>query len=366
MPMLDLKPTEASFARAGKIRLGVKVKNKNGVEYPKETEYFVLNDVPELADFFRSTTGNDKPTELPIFFPFDDIEQNMTGWHKLHLASSVYCKGDGDKVVYAIDQATGKRVIDKGRVIRDTKFDDHDFRPGDIVRCPGFNKVDGWRRCEYCSPHTTIKFMIRGLPVESIQMATYHIETVSVNNYAMLYEQMLGIKEMARRLTGREYLAGIPVILQRKKATVGTPNVDKKGNRKQDSNGNLMPARMRTEHYLLSLTIEPEWIQSVMQRQMKLAGGEMEDRPALVDVVEAEMVETEPEVIEFANDDFDSFADKVMRDILFYENVAQIEAAMTTLELVYDPENEDHILDCLARYAGQEADRVAQWDEPPF
>lgn len=369
MPMNDLKPTEAAFARAGKIRLGIKVKNKKGVEHPQETEYFVLNDVPELADFFRSTTGNDRPTELPIFFPFDDIEQNMNGWHKLHLASSVYCKGDGERVVYAIDQNTGQRVIDKGRVIRDTKFDGREFRPGDIVNCPGYNKVDGWKRCEYCSPHTTIKFMIRGLPVESIQMATYHIETISVNNYGMLYEQMLGIKELARRLTGREYLAGIPIILQRKKETIGAPNLDKQGNRKQDGTGKLLPARMRTEHYLLSLTVEPEWVKAVMERQMKLAGGTIEEMPALVSGVQTDIVEAEvisDEQIKFANDDFDRFIDNVLENIKFYGSQEQVEEAMVATEIVYDPENEEFIFDSLARYATQEADKAAAQVELPF
>ena len=30
--------------RLGSIRLGIKVKNKKGIEYPKETEYFVCPD----------------------------------------------------------------------------------------------------------------------------------------------------------------------------------------------------------------------------------------------------------------------------------------------------------------------------------
>jgi len=54
--------------RKGKIRLGVKVKNQNGKEYPKETDYFVCP--PEVTDVF-----GDKPKKLEIMLPLNDISK---------------------------------------------------------------------------------------------------------------------------------------------------------------------------------------------------------------------------------------------------------------------------------------------------
>lgn len=69
---------------------------------------------------------------------------------------------------------------------------------------------------------------------------------------------------------------------------------------------------------------------------------------------------------DYKENNFDLFIDNVLSNVSFYQTGNQIEAAMTTLELVYDPENEDHIFDCLARYAGQPADGIASQDETPF
>jgi len=52
----------------GKIRLGIKVKNKEGIEYPKETDYFVCP--KEVRDVF-----GEEPTELTVFFPVANREK---------------------------------------------------------------------------------------------------------------------------------------------------------------------------------------------------------------------------------------------------------------------------------------------------
>ena len=365
MAMKDLKPDKPNFARAGKIRLGIKVKNKAGIEYPKEVEYFVLKDVPELAEHFQQTIGTDRPTELPIFFPFDDIDSCLDGWHKLHMASSLWCKGDGETINYAIDTGTGKRVVNNGVVIRDFEIDETKFLPGDTVRCPGHNKVEAWGRCQFCSPHTTLSFMIRGLPVDKLEMAMYHIETPSANNYPRLYEQLLGIKRLAKMLKGREYLAGIPIVLKRVQAEIGAPNLDKNGNRKIDKDGKKLPARMRTKHYLLELSVERDWVQQAVEGQMRLMSPEKTANKMITEAIEQDGTEDAVRIIdgELVNDDYNAFQTTIIERIPFYQNGEQIDAALVELELVYDPENEDMLRDELAKYADRQADTAAAGEE---
>lgn len=360
MTMYDLKPDKPDFARAGKIRLGIKVKNKGGVEYPKEVEYFVLRDVPELVEHFLQTIGTDKPTELPIFFPFDDIDDCLIGWHKLHMASSLWCKGDGRIIDYAIDTQTGKRVISNGIVIREFSLDDSEFYPGDTVHCPGHQKANPWKRCKFCSPHTILKFMIRGLPVEKLEMAMYHVETTSVNNYPRLYEQLLGIKRLAKMLKGREYLTGIPIILRRVKEQMGSPNLDKNGNRKQGKDGNLLPARMRTEHYLLELQVESKWVQEAIEGQMQLMSPA--NSSLITAIIDSNGDDQEFVEGEFVNNDYADFKLEVIKQIPFFTDET-IDKAMEELELIFDPENKELIFDALAKYADEKANEEAAKQE---
>lgn len=366
MPMLDLQNQRAALARAGKIRLGIKTKNAQGVEYPKETEYFVLKDVPELAEHFKGTTGSDKPTELPIFFPFDEIDECIVGWHKLYTASSLWCKGDGDTINYSVDTATGKVNIRNGIVIRPLTLETEngqksEFAVGDTVRCPGYNGADRWGKCKFCAPQSTLIFMVRGLPVDDLRLATYHIETRSVNNYARLRSQLLAARSIAERMTGRAYLAGIPFILRRIKEKIGAPNLDRNGGRKK-KNGKLLPVKMRVEKYLLELEIEPGWIQSMMSRFGQLADP---DQVALVPdrIEDDDVIEAEPIGDSFINEDFGRFARRLVADVPFFETPGDIEAVLAEMDLLYDPENEPFLYDALASFANTKADEKADGEE---
>lgn len=58
-------------------------------------------------------------------------------------------------------------------------------------------------------------------------------------------------------------------------------------------------------------------------------------------------------------DDYALFEKKVLDDIPFFTNGAQIETALVELDKKYDPENETFIYDELAKYARDSADRKA-------
>jgi len=76
--------------RIGKLHLGIKVKNKQGVEHPKAVDYFVYPDEGspggELLDQFIKEYG-EKPKELPIIFPLGDEESIASQYYRCYSRS---------------------------------------------------------------------------------------------------------------------------------------------------------------------------------------------------------------------------------------------------------------------------------------
>jgi hypothetical protein len=76
----------------GKIRLGIKVTNSKGTEYPKETEYFACHEVPEVEKVYGK-----KPTELEIMFPSSNPDIIFPQAYECYGRSSgLKCIGDGE------------------------------------------------------------------------------------------------------------------------------------------------------------------------------------------------------------------------------------------------------------------------------
>jgi len=72
------------------IMLGVKIKNAQGVEYPKELHFFVCP--PEVKAVF----GNE-PTELTVYFPRANREEVFPqAYEKYGKNKALLCKGDGE------------------------------------------------------------------------------------------------------------------------------------------------------------------------------------------------------------------------------------------------------------------------------
>ena len=119
MPVKGLSDRRPRLARVGKIHLGVKETSAKGVEYPRQTDYFVVRadeTTPEwAAESFRSVYG-EKPKELDIVFPTDDVEQWADPWYKAYSRSwGLVCRGDGQEATAKWDPAgTGPRPPELG------------------------------------------------------------------------------------------------------------------------------------------------------------------------------------------------------------------------------------------------------------
>ena len=87
-----------------RVRLGIVVKNKEGIEHPVETNYFVCP--KEITDVF----GNE-PTELTVFFPVADREQVFPQCYEKYGSNrALLCQGDGE-----VSKTAQKLNLENGR-----------------------------------------------------------------------------------------------------------------------------------------------------------------------------------------------------------------------------------------------------------
>ena len=88
--------------RLGKIRLGIKVEVPGKNPYPRATDHFVVTDEVKRA------LDNEKPTQLPIMFPTENVEEFAQQWLRCYsFTQGLICKGDGKTSLRKIDTMTG-------------------------------------------------------------------------------------------------------------------------------------------------------------------------------------------------------------------------------------------------------------------
>ena len=173
----------------GKIRLGIKVKNSKGTEYPKETEYFACHEVPEVEKVYT-----DKPTELEIMFPSDNEDIIFPQAYECYGRNSgLKCIGDGETAM---------------------RFDEN--REYTEVECKGpkeckFGQQNG------CSIKGHLKFFI-----PKVGPGLYQIDIGSINSIIDINSGL----DWARMITGGSF-AMKPFILRR------VPKASHKNGKKQ-------------------------------------------------------------------------------------------------------------------------------------
>jgi hypothetical protein len=262
MPILDLQQDAgARLKRAGIIRLGVKKKSqRTGKEYPAETPHFVLKDAPGLVEIY----GNE-PRRLNIYLPFNEVDRNLIAWHQHWVAGGLLCRGDGERIEYAVDPGTGEVIVKKGQALATGTFDGVKTTTGHPVKCSGMDH-GLYPRCQQCRPNALLIVLIREVP----RLAYYQIATSSIHNVVNLTGQMRWVKENIGRLQG------VPFILERRRDKISTPG----GNGK----------RVRREKYLLHLEPDPNWVKEMLaemhRRALPGAGRAVAAIPAGVEDVE--------------------------------------------------------------------------------
>lgn len=91
--------------RLGKIRLGLKVLNQAGKEYPTETEHFVCP--PEVTAVY-----GEEPTELEVMLPSDNPEEVFVQKYAMYGAGSgLKCHGNGERAERYNEQTKAWDII---------------------------------------------------------------------------------------------------------------------------------------------------------------------------------------------------------------------------------------------------------------
>ncbi len=271
MPIKQLQTDDPGLPRAGVIRLGYKVKKCQGCNrvnrakfdtcqncgksikdrpsYPTEANHFVLDDAPGVAE----AIGETEPTELKIFFPFDDANLVFPNFMQFWQASSLVCRGDGEQILYAIETTTGRVKVRDGIALNDFTEGREEIKAGQTMPCPGPER-NRYPKCQNCKPNAMLIVLLRDVP----RLAYWQISTTSIHNIVDLTKQLNMVKTTIGHLTATPRLTGVPFILKRVKRTVSVPKGKDAG-------------RQRVEKWFIQLEIEPDWVMSMIAAQRRLA-----------------------------------------------------------------------------------------------
>jgi len=186
--------------RLGKIHLGIKVKNKNGVEYPKATDYFVCP--PEVQAVY-----GEQPDRLDVIIPVEDDEMWCSQYYRQYSRSrGLVCKGDGETCRRMIDRQTGTIAN------RDSK--EVVWKEG--LPCPGRDCADYQEK--KCQEVMNLQFLLPRVP----GLGIWQIDTGSINSIRNINDNAAMLRAVCDRVSW------IPLTLTLEPKEVVNPDDGKK------------------------------------------------------------------------------------------------------------------------------------------
>ncbi len=183
--------------RVGKIHLGRRLKSQRGTEYPKESDDFVIDGLPEVIAVY-----GEHPKALDIIIPVED--------QSVYFQQAFKCYGSAAALICIGDGVTAMR--DEKKVIKaDTLKENGDRENGRVeVHCTGpdncaYGKEHGCRRTGL------FRFMLYKVTMGGV----YQIDTGSFNSIVDLNSAIDLIRSQMAAITGQPRIAGIPLVLKR-------------------------------------------------------------------------------------------------------------------------------------------------------
>lgn len=165
--------------------------------FPSATPYFVLGHAPALREIYR-----EQPTQLNIEFLWDDIHMTFPHYMRLYSASGLRCLGDGDAILYRVNENGDVDVRDGNAAQADGKVLMGDDNQPVKLACPGEHcphYVDGG-----CKPTGFLRF----LPIEAPRLGYYDM--------VCHQRAIIGIKTQLELAHGIfHHITGIPFVLHR-------------------------------------------------------------------------------------------------------------------------------------------------------
>lgn len=257
MTIKGLTDRGQAFPQIGDIRKGDKGGNRGA---PRDLQYFRVEFDEREADAagaFRQAYG-DKPTEINIFLPFNEIERCWDAWCEAYTAGRMVARSDGEYFLYLVDIKTGAMIV------RDGLRADGQKEPHREV----IGKTE--KSIIKCRPVGRLKVIIPELR----RLAYVVVHTTSVIDIRNISEQLEAIKTING---GR--IVGIPLVLRRRPKAVSVPRED--------------GTKARLTKWMLSIEADPRWTALKIAQLDRLSLPEGEKRPALPAVSEVEDTEDE-------------------------------------------------------------------------
>lgn len=218
--------------RLGKIHLGIKKTNKQGVEYPSATNYFVCP--TEVQAVY-----GEQPQRLDIFIPVEDDELWASQYYRQYSRTrGLVCKGDGVTCRRMIDIVTGSTA----------NRDSSEILWKDRLPCTGRECPD--YQAQKCKEVMNLQFILPKVPGIGI----WQIDTGSINSIRNINNMAAMIRATCDRISW------LPLVLTIEPTEVTNPDDGKKKmvhclNMRYEGNlGTLLVAGGKAKNELLITT----------------------------------------------------------------------------------------------------------------
>jgi Recombination directionality factor-like len=245
MAIKGLSDRKLSFPEIGQIRKGAAKTDAN--KPGPDLDYFrvIFDEAEKDAEYIFRNVYKDKPQELNIFLPFDEIERMWDPFLEAYTAGRMVARSDGEYFLYLLDTKTGEILVKNGLHLKTKR--PLPYIDGQQVGTYT-NRKSGKEEPIFCKPVGRLKVIIP----ELARAAYLTVITGSYHDIANISAQL----EAFKMLNGGR-IAGIPLVLRRRPKRISTPNKD--------------GTRVRRVKWLLSIEADPEWVKKRLMATEVLA-----------------------------------------------------------------------------------------------
>jgi len=232
MPIKGLTDRGMMFPEIGQIRKGDKkddTKNAPGRDLPYFRVEFDEKEA-EAASKFSQVYG-DKPTDIAIVLPFNEVEKCWDAWLEAYRKGRMVARADGERYLYKVNDAGEVEVLNGEPLML--------YSPSDVLGTwkDGKGKVNEIK----CKPVGRLKVVIPELQ----RLAFLTLHTTSYHDVKNIQAQL----EAIAAINGGR-LAGIPLVLRRRPKKISTPKPD--------------GTSARYTKYMISIEADPDFVKRML------------------------------------------------------------------------------------------------------
>jgi len=241
-----------AFPELGQIRKGSPkqkiIKDGREIEIQgKDLEFFRFDlderEVEAIATVKK--IYGDRPTDLNIVLPFNEIDQCWEAFLEAYTAGRMVARTDGEVFIYLVETKTGNILVKNGIDVETGK--PRPYSEGMIV---GYDYKNQPIKCKATGRLKVV------LP-ELQRLAFLTVLTSSLYDISNLSSQLLAIQTFCNNMG--KGIGGIPLVLRRRPHEISCPDLKDKGK------------RVRRTKWLLSVEMDPEAVKRSLMELKRLA-----------------------------------------------------------------------------------------------